>query len=177
MGSLRAWCSKSENSRLQDFVSLLVYLAGQGLVQFTNLLTGLLLLRWLAVDNYAQFIVAFTFQLTLGFLTDLGFSGTIVALVGPRGNDPAVIGSYIRSGRHIRNILLLCLTPIAAIFYVQIVRQHHWTTLRVSDRCFASIVASICSQASSPTTALFILIVAAFLISTAISWPEHSSES
>ncbi len=139
-GSLWAWL-RSENSRRRSRV-LLVYFTGQGLVQFTNLLTGLLLLRWLAVDNYAQFIVAFSFQVTLGFLTDLGFSGTIIALVGPRGNDPAVIGSYIRSGRHIRNVMLLCLTPVAALFYAQIVRQHHWATL-TSVILFASIVASI----------------------------------
>jgi O-antigen/teichoic acid export membrane protein len=139
-GSLWVWL-RSENSRRRIRI-ILVYLAGQGLVQLTNLLTGFLLLRWLTVDNYAQFIVAFTFQLTLGFLTDLGFSGTIIALVGPRGNDPAVIGSYIRSGRHIRNIMLLCLTPIAAVFYIQIVRQHHWT-VSISVLLFASIVAAI----------------------------------
>lgn len=138
--SFWAWL-RSENSRRRIRI-ILVYLAGQGLVQLTNLLTGFLLLRWLTVDNYAQFIVAFTFQLTLGFLTDLGFSGTIVALVGPRGNDPTVIGSYIRSGRRIRNIMLLCLTPIAAVFYIQIVRQHHWAT-STSVILFASIVASI----------------------------------
>ena len=138
--SLRAWL-KSENSRRRIRI-ILVYLAGQGLVQLTNLLTGFLLLRWLTVDNYAQFIVAFTFQVSLGFLTDLGFSGTIVALVGPRGNDPAVIGSYIRSGRRIRNIMLVCLTPIAAIIYIQIVRQHHWAASN-SLLLFASIVASI----------------------------------
>jgi O-antigen/teichoic acid export membrane protein len=138
--SLWAWL-RSENSQRRSRV-LLVYFTGQGLVQFTNLLTGLLLLRWLTVDNYAQFIVAFSFQATLGFLTDLGFSGTIVALVGPRGNDPAVIGSYIRSGRRIRNVMLLCLTPVAALIYVQIVRQHHWATW-TSVILFASIVASI----------------------------------
>jgi hypothetical protein len=38
--------------------------------------------------------------------------------------------------------MLLCLTPVAALFYVQIVRQHHWATL-TSVILFASIVASI----------------------------------
>jgi O-antigen/teichoic acid export membrane protein len=132
---------RSDNSR-RRFRVILVYLTGQGLVQLTNLLTGFLVLRWLTVDNYAQFIVAFTFQITLGFLTDLGFSGTIIALVGPRGNDPAVVGSYIRSGRHMRNVMLLFLTPVSALFYIQIIRQHHWTAL-TSVLLFASIVASI----------------------------------
>ncbi len=138
--SSSAWL-RSENSR-RRFRVLLVYLTGQGLVQFTNLLTGFLLLRWLTVDHYAQFIVAFTFQLTLGFLTDLGFSGTIVALVGPRGEDPSVVGSYVRSGRHLRNVMLACLTPVAAVIYIHIARQHHWAA-RTSTLLFASIVASI----------------------------------
>ena len=140
VNSLGSWL-RSDNSR-RRFRVILVYLTGQGLVQFVNLLIGFLLLRWLSVNNYAQFIVAFTFQLTMGFLTDLGFSGTIVALVGPRGNDPAVVGAYIRSGRRLRNILLLCLTPVAAAVYVQIVRQHHWTA-PTSILLFASVVASI----------------------------------
>lgn len=138
--SLNNWL-RSENS-LRRFRMLLVYLTGQGIVQLLNLLTGLLLLRWLSVDNYAQFIVAFTFQVTLSLLTDLGFSGTIIALVGPRGGDSAVVGSYIRSGRHLRNVMTACLTPVAAIFYFGIVRQHHWA-VSTSVLLFVSIVASI----------------------------------
>jgi O-antigen/teichoic acid export membrane protein len=121
---------------------LLVYLTGQGLVQLLSLSVGLLLLRWLNVDNYAQFSVAFGFQTTLSMLTDLGFAGTIIALVGPRGNDSEVVGSYIRSGRHLRNVMLMCLTPVAAILYVSIAKQHHWTVL-TSTLLFVSIVGSI----------------------------------
>jgi len=121
---------------------LLVYLTGQGLVQIISLLLGLLLLRWLNVDYYAQFSVAFGFQTTLGMLTDLGFAGTIIALVGTRGNDPNVVGTYIRSGRHLRNVMLSCFTPIAAIIFVFIARQHHWPVLS-STLLFISIVASI----------------------------------
>jgi O-antigen/teichoic acid export membrane protein len=115
---------------------------GQGLVQLLSLSVGLLLLRWLSISNYAQFSVAFGFQATFGMLTDLGFSGTIIALVGPRGNDPEVVGSYIRSGRHLRNVILVCLTPVAAFVYVGIVRQHHWDLL-TSALLFVSIIASI----------------------------------
>ena len=121
---------------------LLVYMTGQGLVQFVSLFLGLLVLRWLNVDNYAQFSVAFGFQATMGLLTDLGFAGTIIALVGSRGNDPDVVGSYIRSGRHLRNVMLACLTPVAAIVYVFIARQHHWDILP-SVLLFISIIASI----------------------------------
>jgi O-antigen/teichoic acid export membrane protein len=117
-------------------------MTGQGLVQLLSLSIGLLLLRWLSVDNYAQFSVAFGFQTTLSLLTDLGFSGTIIALVGPRGNNPKVVGSYIRSGRHLRSVMLVCLTPVAAVVYVGIAREHHWGIL-TSSLLFLSIIASI----------------------------------
>lgn len=121
---------------------VVVYLTGQGIVQAVNLSVGLLLLRWLSIVDYAQFSVAFGFQTTLGMLTDLGFSGTIVALVGPRGNDPDVLGAYIRSGRHMRNLMLVVLTPLAAIVYALIVREHHWSVAS-SVLLFLSIVSSI----------------------------------
>ena len=139
-GSLIAGLRSQTSQR--RFHTLIVYFTGQGLAQLFSLSIGLLLLRWLDIDNYAQFSVAFAFQTTLSLLTDLGFSGTIVALVGPRGNDPDVIGGYIRSGWHLRNVMLLCMTPIAAIVYAGIARQHHWD-FRSSVLLFLSIVASI----------------------------------
>jgi O-antigen/teichoic acid export membrane protein len=132
---------RSEKSKRRLRV-LVVYLGGQGAVQLLSLSVGLLLLRWLSLDNYAQFSVAFGFQTTLSLMTDLGFAGTIIALVGPRGNDPAVVGAYIRSGRRMRNVMLACLTPVAAIVYIGIARQHHWDAL-TSTLLFLSIVASI----------------------------------
>ena len=132
---------RSEKS-LRRLRVLVVYLTGQGLVQLLSLSVGLLLLRWLSVDSYAQFSVAFGFQTTLSMLTDLGFAGTIVALVGTRGNDLEVVGSYIRSGRHLRNSMLLCLTPVAAIVYISIAWHHHWDRL-TSTLLFVSIIGSI----------------------------------
>jgi O-antigen/teichoic acid export membrane protein len=122
--------------------TLFVYMTGQGLVQMLSLSVGLLLLRWFNIENYAQFSVAFGFQTTLSLLTDLGFSGTIIALIGPRGGDPFLVGSYIRAGRYLRNLMLVCLTPFAGIFYVFVARQHHWDVL-TSTLLFISIVVSI----------------------------------
>ena len=122
--------------------TVLVYLTGQGLVLILNFSIGFLLLRWLSVDNYAQFSVAFGFQSTLGLLADLGFGGTIVALIGSRGDDPDVVGDYIRSARRFRNIILAILTPLAAIFYVGIAREHHWSAV-TSTLLFLSVVSAI----------------------------------
>lgn len=121
---------------------LLLYLTGQGLLQILGFSVGLLLLRWLTIDNYAQFSIAFSFQTSLSLLTDLGFSATIVALVGPRKDQPEVICSYIRSGQHIRNRVLLIVTPLSAILYIFIARQHHWAQIP-SALLFLSIITSI----------------------------------
>lgn len=133
--------SLSEKARSRARI-LFIYVTGQGLSQLLGVSIGLLLLRWLSIDDYAEFSVAFGFQTTLSLLTDLGFAATIVALVGPRVDEPEVIGSYIRSGRWLRNVMLVVLTPVAAIVYAGIARQHHWRGLP-SVLLFVSVIASI----------------------------------
>ena len=68
------------------------FLMGQGLVQVLTLATGLLLVRWMAVEEFAMYRSAFAFQFIMGALVDLGLSGSIVAMIGSRRDDPAVVG-------------------------------------------------------------------------------------
>jgi O-antigen/teichoic acid export membrane protein len=119
-----------------------VYLTGQGLVQIITLLIGLLMLRWLAVTEYAQFSLAFSFQTTFSMLTDMGITATITALVGTRINDARVVGEYVRSGRHVRNLMLLVLSPLALVFYIYIAHLHQWGIFS-SALLFLSIVVSV----------------------------------
>jgi O-antigen/teichoic acid export membrane protein len=113
--------------RLQFWLSRISnFLAGQGAVQILNFLVGFLLLRWLSVESYAQYSVAFGFQATLGILVDLGFSSSIVAMVGNRGNDPQVVGSYIRSAKYFRNRLYWLILPVGAIAFPLVVLKQHW---------------------------------------------------
>lgn len=121
---------------------VVVYLTGQGLVQIVTMLIGLLMLRWLAVAEYAQFSLAFSFQTSFTMLTDLGITATITALVGTRINDATVVGDYVRSGRHVRNLMLLVLSPVALIFYIYIAHLHQWSFL-ASSLLFLSIVVSV----------------------------------
>jgi len=121
---------------------VVVYLTGQGLVQIVTMLIGLLMLRWLAIAEYAQFSLAFSFQTTFSMLTDLGITATITALVGTRINDASVVGDYVRSGRHVRNMMLLVLSPVALISYIYIAHLHQWSFL-ASALLFLSIVVSV----------------------------------
>jgi O-antigen/teichoic acid export membrane protein len=103
------------------------FFLGQGAVQLMSLLTGFLVIRWLSVDAYAQYSVAFSFQSSVGTLVDLGFSGAIIALVGPRVEEPKVVGRYIRSVLHYRTLLFLVATPIAAAVFIWMTGRQGWS--------------------------------------------------
>lgn len=135
-----------QSSRFRRLTALLFsFLAGQGSVQVLNLISGFFLLRWLSVEAYAQYSVAFGFQSTLAMLIDLGFSGSIIALVGDRAGDKAVVGNYIRSAKHFRNRLFAILIPGAAIAFPLVTYKQHWDWI-TQLLLFASIVSSIFFQ-------------------------------
>ena len=105
---------------------LLAFAVGQPAVQLLNVLTGFLLLRWLSKEAYAMFGVAFAFQSTVNQLTDLGFSGSIVALAGERGTEPAWLGRYLRAARHYRTRLLAFTLLGAAIAFPLLTWRQEW---------------------------------------------------
>lgn len=100
---------------------------GQGAVQILTVVFGLLIVRLLSVDSFAQFSLALGFQTTLGSLMDLGYAGTIVPLVGERFADPEVVGAYVSAAKHHRDRIFLLLSfPAAGCFWLM-GRKHHWT--------------------------------------------------
>jgi O-antigen/teichoic acid export membrane protein len=102
---------------------LVTFFAGQGLVQFLNLATGFLLIRWMSVKDYAAYSLVSGFQGTVGVLVELGLGGSIVALLAGR-TERHILGGYIRSTRHYRNKFFFYLLPAIAIsFAILAVRQ------------------------------------------------------
>lgn len=119
--------NKLKSPRVKRWTSLIgSFLVGQGSVQIFNLVTGFFLLRWMSVEDYAQFSVAFGFQSTLGILIDGGFSGSIVALVGDRFQDKEVVGKYINSAQQFRNRSFAVIIPLAGIAFYLIGTKHNW---------------------------------------------------
>jgi O-antigen/teichoic acid export membrane protein len=141
-GSLRP----ARSPRLRRWGSLgLRFLVGQGSVQALNIITGFFLLRWMSVEAYAQYSVAFGFQSTLGMLVDLGFSGSIIALVGDRGGDPEIVGRYVRSARRFRNRLYLVIVPLGVVAFPFLIARHNWPML-TQALLLISIVAALYFQ-------------------------------
>lgn len=131
------------NSGIQRKARILsLFLVGQGCAQALNLLNGFLVLHWLSVVSYGQYGLTFGFQTTVNMLIDLGFSTTIVALVGHRTTDRAILGNYIRSGRSLRARMLLIVLPISLIVYFYMTERLKWGT-GVQVVLFLSIIVSI----------------------------------
>lgn len=103
------------------------FLFGQGTLQGVNVLVGLFLVRTLSVEHYAQFGLAYGFQTTASMLMDLGYSSTIIPLVGQRVNDHAIVGSYLRAAKHLRDRAFAILGPFAAITFLAIIHKHRWS--------------------------------------------------
>lgn len=118
------------------------FFLGQGAVQGLNLITGFLLVRWLSVEDYALFGVVFGFQISLAMFVDLGFSGSIVALVGARGDDRSVLGRYIATARSLRLWSMLVVLPVAAAAFVWIGQRQGWP-FWVQVALFSAVVAGI----------------------------------
>ena len=102
------------------------FLFGQGALQGVNVAIGLFLVRALSLRHYAQFGLAFGFQATASMLMDLGYASTIIPLVGERFNDRALVGSYLRAAKHLRDKAFWILGPFAAITFLAMMNRHHW---------------------------------------------------
>ncbi len=105
---------------------LLHFAAGQAGIQLIGLLTGFFLLRAMSVQAFAQYSAAFAFQTTLMLLVDMGFSGSIIALVGDRGHEPITIGNYIRVARHYRVRMFIVLAVISAVGFRFLTTKQPW---------------------------------------------------
>lgn len=101
------------------------FFLAQGLLQVLMAVGGFLLLRWMPVEDYAVFTLAFAIQSAMIAFVDVGFSGSIVPLVGSRVNDRAVIGAYVAGARQLRlRFLPFVLVGGMAAFWVLGARQH-----------------------------------------------------
>ena len=116
------------NMRWSRIISVLTgFLFGQGTLQGVNVLAALFLVRALSVEHYAQFSLAFGFQTAVSLLMDLGYTSTIVPLVGDRLNDRACVGRYLRAAKQLRDSAFWILSPFGAIVFLSIMHKHHWS--------------------------------------------------
>ena len=140
----------SNRSRARDLKAFLVpklhqlktFFVAQGVIQFATFLSGLLLVRLLTVPDYAKYSVFYGISSSASILTDVGFSGTLVALVGNRHASGQVVADYVKALRAFRRQLFYVVAPILiAVFPVLTVRQN-WpaSTVAVLIACLLANV-------------------------------------
>lgn len=108
---------------------LATFFTAQTLIQGINLTVGFLLLRWMSFEAYAQYSVANAFQSMLNIFVDLGFSGSIVTLVGSRIDKPEVIGTYIHCARVFRGRMFFVVGLVSAVVFPFVVSNQPWPPL------------------------------------------------
>jgi O-antigen/teichoic acid export membrane protein len=121
-------------------------LIAQTITQMLAALTGFLLLRWLDLGQYAEYTLAFGFGSTVSQLIDLGFTDSIVGLIGDRASDPAIVGSFIKAAFSLRWLMCVVLIPLSAIPFFLIAAGHGWP-VAVQVALFGSVVVTIIARA------------------------------
>jgi len=115
------------NFNKQNFKILFTFFQGQFLLQLLNIFNGFFLLRWLSIQEQAKFSVAFSIQSLTLSLSDLGFAGSIIALVGERINDKKIVGGYIAAARSFRKLFFAVSCLIVATLLPFIIQKQHWS--------------------------------------------------
>jgi O-antigen/teichoic acid export membrane protein len=132
--------------RIGRFARLLVGVAaGQAGAQAITAATGLLMVHWLSITQYAEYTFAFGFGSTVLQLTDLGWSDAIFAVIGERSADREVVSQVLAAARSLRWLFVAVLTPLSAIAFVALVGRHSWA----ADAClvmFASVVLTLVAR-------------------------------
>ena len=118
----------------------------QMLAQVLMFLSGLLLLRWLSVEQYAQYTVAFGFLATLSALVDMGVPVAVMPLIGDRAGDRKVFGGYLRAALHLRTRVVAVVLPISAIAFLWLTADHDWG-VQVQAGLFAAVALGLLARA------------------------------
>jgi O-antigen/teichoic acid export membrane protein len=111
---------------------ILAFVLGQGALQAINLVSGFFLLRWLSVDEYAKYTLAFAFQSTAQMFVEFGFSGAIIALVGKNASNKSIIGGYIKAGKFFRLRSFIIIALVCIIVFPMLALKHDWAYYEIA---------------------------------------------
>src|SRR5579863_7254151 len=106
--------------------TLLRFFTGQIVLQGITALTGLCLVRWLTVADFAVFGLSLTLQQALGLIVDLGVTSAIMALTGDQYRNGAVLGRYVQAGLHLRSRLLVIGAALGVWAIYVVGQRQHW---------------------------------------------------
>jgi hypothetical protein len=112
--------------------------AGQSVVQTLALVTGLLLVRWMSKQQYAEYTLAASGLAILNVTTDLGLSSAVLGIGGQWRGDSTAFTGLIHSALRYRRGLLYGFAPVLFIALPWIFARHGWplfTAVVIALRC------------------------------------------
>ena len=111
----------------------------------------------MSVRNYAAYSLTFAFGAVAISLIDLGFTGSIVALVGDRTDDDGVISRFVSAALRLRmRMVVAALLPGAVVFWL-LTAGHHWSATERAA-LFALLIPIIWAQSSGAASAAVLYI-------------------
>jgi O-antigen/teichoic acid export membrane protein len=93
------------------------FVLGEACLQLLNAVTGLLLVRWMTVEQYAQYALANAFQAGAQQFVEFGLGGAFVALVGKNIHDKRRMGRLVAAGTAIRRRMVWVVGSVSAIAF------------------------------------------------------------
>jgi O-antigen/teichoic acid export membrane protein len=100
--------------------------AGQSVVQGLALLTGLLLVRWMDKQAYAQYTLAASALAILNVVTDLGLSSAVLAIGGRYHTDGASLTGLVKTALRYRRGFLYGSVPVLLLVMPWVFSTHGW---------------------------------------------------
>ena len=122
-----------------------------------RLFYGFLCVRLLPIPEYAKFVVVFGFSGTLALFMDIGFSGSLLPLVGEHIDDRQLIADYVASIRQLAHRSYLVVAPAAALAFPLLVHKQRWSRQVVAAMVAILLVVSWFDRVSGVYGAVLIL--------------------
>ena len=103
-----------------------VFLAGQAVVQLTNVVAGLMIVRLLPVDQYALYTVAATLLALLALAANPGISQAVITQGARFAEDRSVIAGLVGAASSMSRRLYLAMLPILVVVAAAMLVPHDW---------------------------------------------------
>lgn len=103
------------------------FLVGQGIIQAINLVTGLLLLRLLSIEEYALYTLANLMMAMASLGSNLGLTSALITLGSQVQGDRSRLGNLVATVQKYRRRLFIAVSLIISVFAPFLMRGRSWS--------------------------------------------------
>ncbi|MFN8416214.1 MAG: hypothetical protein U0U66_07780 [Cytophagaceae bacterium] len=112
----------------------------QILIQTLTFLSGIFLIRFLGINEYAYYTITITVLTTLTTISDSGIMGSVMSIVGSRWNDKNYLGQVIFTAQYLRRRLALLSLCIGVPILVYLLYSKNASYFNIITHSFALVI-------------------------------------